>query len=128
MLNNGIPISFTQVLGNICFAKICQLQAILNMTIKFDMSLDLLRKMFPVVHTRLSPSFFSLSISKKQTRKAINFSRMMRPVSQLRFEYQVLVNRCETTLTSSIIEVSEPRHHAAILVSSYALARYHNSW
>jgi len=46
------------------------------MTTTFDMSLDLLRKMFPVVHTRLGPSFFSLRISKKQARKAINFSRV----------------------------------------------------
>ena len=71
----GFFFNFKIVL-NIGIAKKCQLQAILNMTTKFDMSLDLLRKMFPVVHTRLSPSFFSLSIFKKQTKKAINFSRM----------------------------------------------------
>jgi len=46
------------------------------MATTFEMVLDLLRKMFPVIYTRLSHSFFLLRISKKQARKAINFSRV----------------------------------------------------
>ena len=64
------------MLGNICLTKKCQLQAILNMTTTLNVSLNLIRKMFPVVHTRLGPSFFSTRISKKKARKAVYFTRL----------------------------------------------------
>ena len=95
MLNNRVPISLTQLLGNICSTKKCQLQAILNMTTTLHVSLNLIRKMFPVVHTRLGPSFSRLEFPKRRQGKQYTLPDWIQPASQVYLKYQVLVKRRE---------------------------------